>query len=378
VLGVRHGANCQDGGSLFRFGGPIAVGLAAFAISLNSYLSLTPGSGPADGEARGEAGNAPMTGSIYSKPADLDTATAGSYPRDSFRVRLASFDTAFKDDASTQLSVRSSFDERFAFDRASAPSTLQSAQAPISFDERFNGAALDAGSASGATVRTTTAPSRATGPRASAPSAAARSVVVQAIPKRPQQSGFQLASASDTSLPLGYAPTNSVKSSLKDLAPKDVDPLADLDPSHTAIYDITSHTVYLPNGRRLEAHSGLGSYMDDPQFVDKRMTGPTPPNVYELKMRESLFHGVRAIRLIPKDASKMHGRAGILAHSYLLGPNGESNGCVSFSDYSAFLEAYLSGAVTRLVVVERLADAPGPKTASDWLYNTFKDLFRRS
>lgn len=378
MLGVLHGANCQDGGSLFRFGGPIAVGLAAFAISLNSYLSLTPGSGPADAEARGEAGNPPMTGSIYSKPADLDTATAGSYPRDSFRVRLASFDTAFKDDASTQLSVRSSFDERFAFDRASAPSTLQSAQAPISFDERFNGAALDAGSASGATVRTTTAPSRATGPRASAPSAAARSVVVQAIPKRPQQSGFQLASASDTSLPLGYAPTNSVKSSLKDLAPKDVDPLADLDPSHTAIYDITSHTVYLPNGRRLEAHSGLGSYMDDPQFVDKRMTGPTPPNVYELKMRESLFHGVRAIRLIPKDASKMHGRAGILAHSYLLGPNGESNGCVSFSDYSAFLEAYLSGAVTRLVVVERLADAPGPKTASDWLYNTFKDLFRRS
>ena len=33
-----------------------------------------------------------------------------------------------------------------------------------------------------------------------------------------------------------------------------------LDPdSRTAIYDITARTVYMPDGRRLEAHSGLGS-----------------------------------------------------------------------------------------------------------------------
>ena len=108
------------------------------------------------------------------------------------------------------------------------------------------------------------------------------------------------------------------------------------------------------------------------------MTGPTPPNVYELKVRESLFHGVRAIRLVPTDDSKMHGRAGILAHSYMLGPSGQSNGCVSFSNYSAFLEAYQRGEVNRLVVVERLAEAPSPKTASDWLSNTLKDIFRRS
>jgi hypothetical protein len=108
------------------------------------------------------------------------------------------------------------------------------------------------------------------------------------------------------------------------------------------------------------------------------MTGPTPPNVYELKVRESLFHGVRAIRLVPTEDSKMHGRAGILAHSYMLGPSGQSNGCVSFSNYSAFLEAYQRGEVNRLVVVERLAEAPSPKTASDWLSNTLKDIFRRS
>jgi hypothetical protein len=192
-----------------------------------------------------------------------------------------------------------------------------------------------------------------------------------AAPKR-QQSGFQLASA-DTSLPLGYAPTDSVKSSLNGLPAKDADPSAD-DMSHTAIYDITARTVYLPNGRRLEAHSGLGDHMDDPRYVNQRMSGPTPPNVYDLKMRESLFHGVKAIRLIPKDQSKMHGRAGILAHTYMLGPNGQSNGCVSFSNYDAFLEAYERGDVTRLVVVEHLAEAPAPKTAADWL----KDLFRRS
>ena len=39
---------------------------------------------------------------------------------------------------------------------------------------------------------------------------------------------------------------------------------ADAD-DHTAIYDIVAQTVYLPNGQRLEAHSGMGSLMDDPR-----------------------------------------------------------------------------------------------------------------
>ena len=33
----------------------------------------------------------------------------------------------------------------------------------------------------------------------------------------------------------------------------------------------------------------------------------------------------------------IHGRTGLLAHTYMLGPNGDSNGCVSFRDYDAFL-----------------------------------------
>src|SRR6516164_7090607 len=122
----------------------------------------------------------------------------------------------------------------------------------------------------------------------------------------------------------------------------------------TAIYDITARIVYLPNGRRLEAHSGLGAYMDNPRHINLRMRGATPPNVYNLTLRERLFHGVRAIRLNPVDESTMYGRAGILAHSYMLGANGQSNGCVSFSNYPEFLSAYLRGEVTRLAVVESL------------------------
>jgi hypothetical protein len=127
----------------------------------------------------------------------------------------------------------------------------------------------------------------------------------------------------------------------------------------TAIYDITARTVYLPNGRRLEAHSGFGDLMDNPRYVHVRMQGATPPNVYNLTLRERLFHGVRAIRLDPVGGSRMYGRAGILAHPYMLGANGQSNGCVSLSDYPEFLKAFLRGEVTRLVVVERLESPPG-------------------
>jgi hypothetical protein len=138
---------------------------------------------------------------------------------------------------------------------------------------------------------------------------------------------------------------------------KEAPPLED--DGRTAIYDITARTVYLPSGRRLEAHSGFGDLMDNPRYVHVRMQGATPPNVYSLTLRERLFHGVRAVRLNPVDDSRMYGRAGILAHPYMLGANGQSNGCVSLSDYPEFLNAFLRGEVTRLVVVERLESPPG-------------------
>ncbi len=122
----------------------------------------------------------------------------------------------------------------------------------------------------------------------------------------------------------------------------------------TAVYDISAHTVYLPNGTRLEAHSGLGPRLDDPRYVHERMRGATPPNVYELTPRERLFHGVQALRLNPIGKQNIFGRAGLLAHTYMLGPKGDSNGCVSFRNYDAFLQAYQRGEIKRLVVVAGL------------------------
>jgi hypothetical protein len=146
----------------------------------------------------------------------------------------------------------------------------------------------------------------------------------------------------------------------------------------TAIYDITTRVVYLPNGEKLEAHSGLGEHMDDPRSVGAKNRGATPPNVYQLSLREQPFHGVRAIRLTPVEPDKMFGRDGILAHSYLLGPNGESNGCVSIGDYPKFLDAFLNGEIDRLVVVERLAAPPVAKTGIGWLPERLKTLFKWS
>jgi outer membrane biosynthesis protein TonB len=123
----------------------------------------------------------------------------------------------------------------------------------------------------------------------------------------------------------------------------------------TAVYDISAKTVYLPDGTRLEAHSGLGSKLDDVRYAHVRMQGVTPPHIYELKPREALFHGVPALRLTPIGGeSKIFGRDGLLAHTYMLGSRGDSNGCVSFKDYYAFLNAYRNQGIRRLAVLARV------------------------
>jgi hypothetical protein len=124
----------------------------------------------------------------------------------------------------------------------------------------------------------------------------------------------------------------------------------------TAVYDISARAVYLPNGLSLEAHSGMGSLKDDPEHVQQRMVGATPPATYELKPREKLFHGVAALRMTPIDGTTF-GRSGLLTHSYMLGPNGDSNGCVSIKNYDRFLKAYNDGEINRLVVVPSLSGA---------------------
>jgi hypothetical protein len=123
----------------------------------------------------------------------------------------------------------------------------------------------------------------------------------------------------------------------------------------TAVYDISAHTVYLPDGTQLEAHSGLGSRLDDPRSAHVKMHGVTPPHIYELKPREAPFHGVSALRMTPIGGEEaIFGRSGLLAHSFMLGPNGDSNGCVSFRDYDAFLNAYRNQGIKRLAVVAKV------------------------
>jgi hypothetical protein len=162
---------------------------------------------------------------------------------------------------------------------------------------------------------------------------------------------FGMAQPSQPSGPvLAYAAPESVgPGPARSLVPSPM-PGAD---RQTAVYDVAAHTVYLPNGTRLEAHSGLGNRLDDPRYVHEPNRGATPPSVYELSPREQLFHGVQALRLKPVGRGDPYGRVGLLAHTYMLGPNGDSNGCVSFKNYGAFLQAYQNGEVKRLVVVAR-------------------------
>lgn len=128
----------------------------------------------------------------------------------------------------------------------------------------------------------------------------------------------------------------------------------------TVLYDITRRAVYLPDGTKLEAHSGFGEWMDDPDSVHRKNVGVTPPNVYAVSFREKPFHGVRALRMKPVGEGKMYGRDGILAHSYLLGEAGASNGCVSIREYEKFLKAYEDGQFNQIIVL-RSVDEPVPR-----------------
>jgi hypothetical protein len=286
---------------------------------------------------------------IFRLSAPLGSESAGA------RVRLASlepqvglFDASAKaalilTDTSAAACQNAPFEERFAaLDDHPAPfDRFASADDCASFDERF-GLAM---------------PVLPSSPRLP-PDQEVQNRPADAPPK---------ATVSNVHVRLAQ-PRNEVPQPRKEVPPLEED-------GRTAIYDITARTMYLPSGRRLEAHSGFGDLMDNPRYVHVRMQGATPPNVYNLTLRERLFHGVRAIRLNPVDGSRMYGRAGILAHPYMLGANGQSNGCVSLSDYPEFLNAFLRGEVTRLVVVERLESPPG-KFAVGQLPEQVRDMLK--
>jgi len=272
---------------------------------------------------------------------------------------LGVMDTFFE--FATKDSDRQSEWATFAKDRASSAEYIPIDPHATSFDERFGGA-FDWRSSR--QTAETEEPADDIPPRS--PGLGGPGVARNAVRQSPR-------------MPVSTSPSaNLSKKQLRVAeAPEDSNSPPDAE-DHTAIYDIAAHTVYLPNGQKLEAHSGLGGHLDNPRYVSEKNWGPTPPNAYDLTLRSELFHGVRAIRLIPVGSGNMFGRDGMLAHTYMLGPNGQSNGCVSFKEYPVFLNAYLSGQVTRLVVVEHLATPPSPGTALGWLPDTIKALFVRS
>jgi type VI secretion system (T6SS) effector TldE1-like protein len=320
-------------------------------------------------------------------------------------------DNAANAPATTAALPSSSFNERFAFKQP--PPRTRSLQPSVSFADRFGGTTGTAPSAPPptqftlASVSPTIVPVMLTPAPAAArpaPHAAARALVARVAPKKPDKpdkpaGSYRVASLGDAPIRTAYASVDSASrdsaiddsllkkmtprdpakdTATKDATPKD-GPLSGVDLTRTAIYDIAAHVVYLPNGQRLEAHSGLAEHMDDLGAVNLRSLGPTPPGLYELTMRESRFHGIDAIRLNPVDSTRMYGRAGILAHPYMLGPNGQSNGCVSLKDYPEFLAAFRRGEFNRIMVVERLdGDAPVGTTATGWIVDKLKGIFGRS
>lgn len=128
--------------------------------------------------------------------------------------------------------------------------------------------------------------------------------------------------------------------------------------SKIAVYDISAATVHMPDGTKLKAHSGIGHRMDNPKYAYVKNLGPTPPNIYRLRMRERRFHGVEAIRMLPQDRAAMKGRDGMLAHTPLLRNSKGSHGCVAFRDYNKFLKAFKAGKVKTMIVVPSMEKLP--------------------
>jgi hypothetical protein len=334
----------------------IAAGIAALAIGAALGLRAAP---------------AVVAATETVQPKSFDRFPSERFPSQEQQVpvsrgmQLASIDSGVvfrlegsdpSPDLTTSAIARTSTDDRSIGARAA------------SFAERFMGA-IDwpvARPSESTQVRTN-------GPVPASPDAGARATAGRVAPSARGPALAALAPAASAPAIVGKKPVRVADASASDdlTVPSD-------DDTHTAIYDILAHKVYLPSGKTLEAHSGLGSYLDNPRYVAEKDRGPTPPNVYDLSLREELFHGVRAIRLNPVGGGNMYGRDGMLAHTYMLGANGQSNGCVSFSDYPAFLNAVLSGEVSRLVVVEHLANPPNSRTASGWIPEAIRSFFGRS
>src|SRR5262245_59524143 len=274
------------------------------------------GGEPADASARAQTAGLSVFGTIH--PQLLNYGSAAAPAATNFASRFAPVGA---DNAPATTASVPSFDERFAL-KSSTPRS-RSLQPAATFADRFGGAAAPApaptqfalASASATMVPVApSAPRAAPMPAPAAPRAAARALAARVAPNKPEQAPerpatapYRVASLGDTPIRTAYASVDSPSrdsgtddSILKKMTPRDPaptdaatkdvvakdGPLAGIDLTRTAVYDIAARIVYLPNGQRLEAHSGLGEHMDEIRSVNLRSLGPTPPGLYELTMRE--------------------------------------------------------------------------------------------
>jgi hypothetical protein len=337
------------------------VGIAAVSAAVFASLS---GGAPAISSAPASPGGRSIESTLratYSETGEYRARAGSEIPG----LRLASLSMPLAADTRSAAIAGQAAVPRSAANRASFEERFTSVSRRFaSFNERFAAApAADRGSAPWSRQRLDWLAS------AEKLQETARFAMRDPAPGAPAETEAQPSAdaAPDRPVRLAYAPSDA--------------PLGD-QRNRTAIYDISRRVIYMPNGDKLEAHSGLGEHMDDLRTIRIKNKGVTPPNVYKLTLREKLFHGQRAVRMTPVDATKMYGRDGFLVHSYLLGPNGESNGCVSVNDYPKFLKAFDNGDVDRLIVVERLVDpppAPSPEEpGGNWLVERIKALFEAS
>jgi len=246
--------------------------------------------------------------------------------------------------AEAPKAVQASKPAEAAKPKVSTPATRLALNVPAAAPKEAEAKTADAKTASGSTVRDMA--QRAKAAVMSIASNEKQTMVEKLWGKQPAQNSLLAFASADANVTGSIIDTRSQNPMMGGAPPYD---------RQTAVYDIAAKMVYLPDGTRLEAHSGLGSKMDDPKSSHVRMQGVTPPHIYELKPRETLFHGVPALRLTPLGGEeKIHGRDGLLAHSYMLGPSGQSNGCVSFRDYYAFLDAYQNKGIRRLAVLAKV------------------------
>ena len=191
----------------------------------------------------------------------------------------------YSSDSPETTGAIASFDVRFVDPSAPSSELLRPA---LSFEDRFGAATPSMGLAVRTEAVPVPDPARSTSPVAErAPRLAAAVPLPRPAPNRAPPR-YRLASLGDTPLPSSaYAPPDATPresgiglllrkltsrdpagsdTAPSDPAAKDANPLGP-DPAHTAIYDISARTVYMPGGERLEAHSGLGGNMDDVRSV---------------------------------------------------------------------------------------------------------------